>query len=415
MSAPPDPTIAKPEDPADRPRIALAGLLRSHEPPIPEALARLVRGLGPVDAWTAIVHGTAPSDVMDLVAPRLEGLGPAELNHRAADDLRRARAAGAELLGPDDPDWPADTFAGLDALVPYDGCRTAAAPLALYRRGGRWPTDAGRAVSVVGSRSATPYGQRIATELAAGLVAEGITVVSGAAFGVDVAAHRGALYAGDQPGAPQPAGGVTVAVLACGIDRSYPVAHRALLDAAAACGSVVSEYPPGAVPARHRFLVRNRLIAALGTATVVVEAGRRSGSLNTATSAGSLGRQVLAVPGPVGSAMSVGCHDLIRDRRAELVTGAEDVIGLVGPLVPAEPVHRPGDRATDGLDLVTARVHDALPARGGAPVDEVAAEAGLPMPDVLGALAELEMRDLAIRAGGGWRRSGGSTSPARRA
>jgi len=406
---------AEPPGRFDPVRIALAGLLRCHEPPIPESLARLVNGLGPVDAWSAIAHGTAPADVSTPIAPRLAGLDPAELNRRAIDDLHRARAAGAELIGPDDQDWPADTFAGLASLVPYDGCRTAAPPLALYRRGGRWPTDAGRAVSVVGSRSATAYGQRVATELGAGLATEGFTVVSGAAFGVDVAAHRGALYAGDQPGAPLPAGGVTVAVLACGIDRSYPVAHRALLDAAAACGSVVSEYPPGAVPARHRFLVRNRLIAALAAATVVVEAGRRSGSLNTATSAGSLGRQVLAVPGPVGSAMSVGCHDLIRDRRAELVTGARDVIGLVGPLRPAEPVHRPGDRATDGLDLVTSRVHEALPARGGAAVDEVAAEAGLPVPDVLGALAELEMRDLAARSGGTWRRSGASPDPACRA
>jgi DNA processing protein len=385
-------------------QVALAGLLRCHEPPVPAPLAHLVNGLGPEEAWAAIADGLAPDDVMALVAPRLAGLDRVQLDLRAADDVQRARAAGAELLGPGDADWPDETFAGLDALVPYDGCRTAAGPLALYRRGDRWPVDPRRAVSVVGSRSATAYGQRVATELGAGLAAGGMTVVSGAAFGVDVAAHRGALHGGDLSGAPRPAGGVTVAVLACGIDRSYPVAHRTLLDAAASSGAVVSEYPPGAVPARHRFLVRNRLIAAFGGATVVVEAGRRSGSLNTATSAGSLGRQVLAVPGPVSSAMSAGCHDLIRQRRAELVTDARDVIALVGPLVPADPVHRPGDRAIDGLDLVASRVHEALPARGGASVHEIAAEAGLPVFEVLGALAELEMRDLAVRAGSSWRR-----------
>jgi len=197
---------------------------------------------------------------------------------------------------------------------------------------------------------------------------------------------------------------VTVAVLACGIDRAYPVAHRLLLDAATACGSVVSEYPPGAVPARHRFLVRNRLIAAFGEATVVVEAGRRSGSLNTATTAGGLSRQVLAVPGPVSSAMSVGCHDLIRDQKASLVTDAGDVVGLLGPLQPAAPVHRGGSRPTDGLDLLTARVHEALPARGTATVDEISVEAGLSMREVLGALATLHLDGLAVKHDGGWGR-----------
>src|SRR5699024_8278092 len=162
-----------------------------------------------------------------------------------------------------------------------DGCRAAAPPIALYRRGDAWPVRPGGSVAVVGPRSATPYGERVATELGAGLVAKGITVVSGAAVGIDAAAHRGALRGAAPGGAAGGAAGVTVAVLACGIDRSYPVAHRSLLDAAASShGAVVSEYPPGSVPARHRFLVRNRLIAAFAEATVVVEAGRRSGSLN---------------------------------------------------------------------------------------------------------------------------------------
>ncbi len=385
-------------------RLALAGLLRCCEPPAPPAVAQFVEAVGPQAAWRAIADRYAPAEVSAAVAPRLGTADGAILEARAADDLRRAAAAGAEIIGPGDPGWPAECLVGLEALPPYDGCLTAAAPIALYRRGGDWPLRPRGSVAVVGSRSATPYGLHIATELGAHLACDGFTVVSGAAFGVDAAAHRGALNGGDAGGSMAP-GGVTVAVLACGIDRSYPVAHRSLLDAAAACGSVVSEYPPGSVPARHRFLVRNRLIAAFGEATVVVEAGRRSGSLNTATSAGTLGRQVLAVPGPVTSAMSVGCHDLIRARKAELVTDGRDVIGMLGPLQPAAPVHHRGDRPTDGLDLVTARVHDALPARGSSSVEDISAEAGLPIPDVLGALASLQLDGLTVRRDGRWARA----------
>jgi DNA processing protein len=390
-------------DPLDRRRIALAGLLRSCEPPAP-ALARFVTAVGAEAAWDAVAGGCPPPEVAAATAPRVRGRSRAELDGRAADDLRRAAAAGAELLGPGDADWPAACLAGLDRVVPFDGCPTAAEPVALYRRGGRWPVQQRGAVAVVGSRSATPYGVRVATEMGAALAAGGFTVVSGAAFGVDAAAHRGALHAGTASFAADCPGGVTVAVLACGIDRCYPVAHRSLLDATAACGSVVSEYPPGTVPARYRFLVRNRLIAAFGEALVVVEAGVRSGSLNTATTALSLHRTVLAVPGPVTSALSAGCHDLIRGERAKLVTDARDVVGLVGPLQPAPPVHRDGDRPTDGLDLVTARVHDALPARGSATVEEISVAAGLPVGDVLGALAALQLDELAERSDGRWRR-----------
>lgn len=389
----------------DARRRALAGLVRCCEPPVPPVLALFVEALGAEAAWAAIARHHAPEEVIRVVEPRLGSLGPRDLHARAEDDLRRAAATGAEVFGPGDPDWPEECLTGLERVPPFDKCHVAAAPLALYRRGGAWPVATRGSVAVVGSRSATPYGVRVATELGAGLAGAGFTVVSGAAFGVDVAAHRGALHAGGSVGARECASGVTVAVLACGIDRAYPVAHRSLLDAAASSGAVVSEYPPGSVPARHRFLVRNRLIAAFAEATVVVEAGRRSGSLNTATTAGSLGRQVLAVPGPVTSAMSVGCHDLIRESKAALVTDTRDVIGLLGPLQLAPAVHRAGDRPTDGLDLVAARVHDALPARGSATVDELSAEAGLPVPDVLGALAGLQLDGLARRAGAEWRRA----------
>ena len=153
-----------------------------------------------------------------------------------------------------------------------------------------------RSVAIVGSRASTAYGEHVAGELGHQLAERGWTVVSGGAFGIDAAAHRGALAA-EAP---------TVAVLACGVDRPYPAAHGALLHRIAETGLLVSEWPPGAAPHRHRFLVRNRLIAALTRGTVVVEAAARSGAQATARRARKLGRQVLVVPGPVTSAMSVG-------------------------------------------------------------------------------------------------------------
>ena len=219
---------------------------------------------------------------------------------------------------PEDAAWPREAFAAC-ALC---GAAALAPPVALWVRG---PRSAGelsdRAVAVVGARAATGYGTHVAGELGAGLAAAGATVVSGAAIGIDGAAHRGALGVG----------GATVAVLACGIDRAYPAAHAALLERIAATGLVVSEYPPGSVPARHRFLVRNRLIAALGGGTVVVEAAVRSGAQRTAADTEALGRLVMAVPGAVTSGPSAGCHQLIRDG-ALLVTGADDVLEAVGRL-----------------------------------------------------------------------------------
>ncbi|MGY6658974.1 DNA-processing protein DprA, partial [Amycolatopsis sp. TRM77291] len=148
----------------------------------------------------------------------------------------------------------------------------------------------------------------------------GIPVFSGAAYGIDGAAHRGALSAD----------GTTIAVLACGVDVVYPMAHETLLRSIAQTGAVVSEYPPGTRPARHRFLARNRILAALTTATVVVEAGRRSGAQNTAGTAGALGKVVMAMPGPVSSGVSAGCHALIREGEATLVTSVDEIVETAG-------------------------------------------------------------------------------------
>jgi DNA processing protein len=389
-------------------RIALAGLARLCEPPVSGDVGAFVDALGAEDAWAAIIRREAPTEILQAVAPRLLG-DRADLEARARDDVDQAAAVGADVFGPGDDDWPTDCFEPLQWVPPYEQCGHAWSPIALYRRGDRWPTRPRGSVAIVGSRAATPYGDRIAAALAADAVDAGYTVISGAAFGIDAAAHRGALHGG--PGSAASVSGATLAVLACGIDRWYPLAHRPLIDTIGMDGAVVSEYPPGCVPARYRFLVRNRLIAAFAEATIVVEAGRRSGSLNTATTAANLGRLVAAVPGPISSAMSVGCHDLIRDGKAVLVTSWADVRGLVGTLEPAADPHRAGRSALDGLDLVASRVHEALPARGGALVEAIAVDAALPVADVIGALAVLRTDGLAQRRDGLWWRtpSGGKS------
>ncbi|SDC65756.1 DNA processing protein [Actinokineospora iranica] len=251
-----------------------------------------------------------------------------------------------------------------------------------------------RAVSVVGARSATAYGEHVASEFGYGLAEESVTVVSGAAYGIDGAAHRGAL-AGH---------GTTVAVLACGVDLSYPAAHTALLDRIAKEGAVVSEYAPGTPPAKHRFLVRNRLIAAMGLGTVVVEAGVRSGARNTAGSATALGKILLAVPGSVASAMSHGCHELLRTGAATLACSVPEILEAVGQIGELAPVAAAPKRPTDGLGEQALRVHDALSGRAGRSPEQVAAESGVPLDRVRALLPELELTGLAARGEEGWTR-----------
>lgn len=364
---------------------ARAYLLRVAEPPSWD-LVRFVERCGPVEAAGRIRRGDVPPAVGERVLARR--------GHDRVDiDLDAARAAGARLLVPEDADWPTWPFGAFAVAEDPD----LAPPLALWVRGpGRLATLAERSVAVVGSRAASGYGVHAAAELGSALAEAGVTVVSGAAFGIDVAAHRGALTAG----------GPTVAVLACGVDRPYPAAHASLLERIAATALVVSEYPPGAVPARHRFLVRNRLLAALGNGCVVVEAGARSGSQRTASDAATLGRPVMAVPGPVSSAMSVGCHELIRGG-AQLVGRPDHVletVGRIGADLALEPP-RPR-RPTDGLTPEALAVHGALPARAAWSVERLSEESGR-LPDVVrAALTELESRGLAEFHHGLWQRPG---------
>jgi len=216
-------------------------------------------------------------------------------------------------ITPADAEWPHQ----LNDLVGVRHNDMGGMPERLWLRGtGDLRELTANAVAMVGSRSATSYGHSIASDMASQFAHFGVTVVSGAAFGIDQAAHRGALAAG----------GPTVAVVATGVDRPYPQAHAALIDRIAETGLVVSEYAPGSTPTRTRFLERNRIIAALAQGTVVVEAALRSGALNAATWTERTRRPLWAVPGPVNSATSEGCHNLIRQHRASLVTCAADVL-----------------------------------------------------------------------------------------
>ena len=354
-------------------RRARAALNAITEPGDPR-VARLVTRLGPVELHDRLADDVDLTGLRSETAERLAGVDPDRL-------LREADKQGIRFVVPGDAEWPAglDDLAGVEELNGMTG-----PPLGLWVRGSlRLDAGLARSVAVVGSRSATSYGLDLARGLAAGVAGAGHTVVSGAAFGIDQAAHRGAL-AVDGP---------TVAVLACGVDRAYPSGHRELLDYIAGVGAVVSELPPGCAPTRVRFLSRNRLIAAMTAGTVVVEAAVRSGALNTANWATRLNRVLMAVPGPVTSAPSEGTHELVRTGAAGLVTRAEHVLELVSPSgthVTRQP--RAEERPRDRLSRTEARVLEAVPLARPATVASIARTAGLATGTVLDAL--LALREL---------------------
>jgi DNA processing protein len=376
-------------------RVARAALSVLVEPGTPAAVRvhREVLAQGPVAALSAISTGSDaldPDRRMFRRAPDVDG----------AAVLARGVAVHARFCCPSDSEWP--SAVNVLEVTLDSGPRNGPPPLGLWLKGDAdLAADTDRAVAVVGSRAATEYGVRVATELGAELSAVGWTVVSGAAYGIDAAAHRGALGTG----------GTTVAVLACGVDTTYPGGHGELLQRIAATGLVVSELPPGSRPSRSRFLARNRLIAAMTRGTVVVEAAVRSGALNTAGWALDVGRDILAVPGPVTSAMSAGCHDLVRKGAATLVTDAREVIDIVGDLGSDAVVEAAGEmRPWDTLAPITREVLEALPARSAVSVDLVCRDTGLSASACMAALAELSVAGLVLCGPQGWRlaRRGGA-------
>lgn len=221
----------------------------------------------------------------------------------------RISALGAEFITPDSPNWPTS----LNEL--------AAIPIGLVVKGDVSALSQ-QSLAIVGTRNPTPYGIRTAGDFAAGFVDREWCIISGGAYGIDSAAHKGALIAEGQ----------TVAVLATGIDVIYPAGNMRLFAEIAENGALVSEVLPGVHAIPVRFLNRNRIIAALSQATLVVEAAFRSGSLRTARDAAELLRPVMAIPGPINAPTSEGCHRLIGERAAEIVTSVSDAIELISAL-----------------------------------------------------------------------------------
>lgn len=413
-------SAVRPDDGAALEAFARA-LLSSVAEPGDGLLGRVVAALGPAESAELLLESAPAERLAGRVAEAGESLDEREaaaglerwlprVDHAAfVRSLAQAARVDARLLIPGDPEWPA----GVDELGVH-------APLLLWIRGRADALNHGRpSIALVGARAATGYGEHVAMEASAGLVDRGFTIVSGGAYGIDGMAHRSAL-ASD---------GVTVAFLAGGVDRFYPMGHEALLSRIAATGAVVSELACGAAPTKWRFLQRNRLIAAASEATVVLEAGVRSGSLNTAGHAAALGRPLGAVPGPVTSPASGGCHRLLREYDAVCVVDAGQMAELVGDhrsavLPGAEAVAnvrrgpapaggRTGASAGDGAGArysTTAspdavRVLDALSVRSQRSLAEVAKRCGMAATAVMSVLGALEAEGVAVRHSDGWRRS----------
>lgn len=367
-------------------RLARVVLSRVGEPGDPR-LCRLSAELGGERLLHELLHDAGDPVTRGDLGERLAGVDP----HR---ELEQAARLGVRFVIPGDDEWPRqlDDLAGGRPLHDRGGT-----PVGLWVRGPMRLDRLGDGVAVVGSRSATTYGDAVAVDLAAAVARTGRPVVSGAAAGIDHAAHRGALAAG----------GATVAVLACSAERAYPAAHRRLIDHIAEHFLVVSEVPPGCHPTRIRFLARNRLIAALSCGTVVVEAAIRSGALNTARWAETIQRPVMGVPGPVTSGPSEGVHELIRDQRAVLVTSAADVLEMVGAVGEdlVAPRRAPVTRR-DRLSTRDRQVLDAVPVVRPAPTHAVAHTAGIRLLDASAALGRLAEAGLVCFVDHGWRLAG---------
>lgn len=379
-------------------------LLGSVAEPGDGLLGRAIDVIGAVGAASLLLDSASPVAFVDALTSEggsvderearsgLERWSPRLELGAFARSLEQAARVGARLILPGDASWPL----GVDELGVH-------APLGLWVRGREHALDGSSAsISLVGARAATGYGEHVTMEASAGLVDRGFTIVSGGAYGIDGMAHRSALASH----------GTTVAFLAGGVDRFYPMGHETLLSRIVDTGAVVSELPCGAAPTKWRFLQRNRLIAAASEGTVVLEAGFRSGSLNTAGHAAALGRPLGAVPGPVTSPASAGCHRLLREYDAVCVTDAEQMAELVGGARrradhgDVTPGRAPADREDLGTSTSpeTVRVLDALSTRSPRELADVARRCGLTPSAVMGVLGGLEAIGRAKRHPHGWLR-----------
>lgn len=340
----------------------------------------LIRQVGAV---RALEQSLVPKPGSRL-AERLDGIDPAR-------QLEQADRCGIRFLVPGDLEWPI----GLDQLDDALAAESfGGTPPGLWAKGPMPLTELATSVAVVGSRAASVYGEEMTRAVCEHLAVAGVRVVSGGARGIDFVAHDATLLAG----------GATVAVLACGVDRVYPAQNRLLLQHLAAEFAVVSEQPPGSAPTRPRFLARNRLIAALTRGTVLVEAALRSGALNTAGWAELLSRQVMCVPGPVTSYTSQGVNNWLHQGRGTVVThGAEvlELVGQAGEHLVVEP--RGEERPRDSLSPVEQQVLEWVPVSTPAEVDSIARLSSLHVRDTVGALRRLEAKSFVRLEDGGWR------------
>lgn len=368
--------IAEPGDRMAGELVAALGAERSLALVIERATPTAIR-----DAFS-LAASDAELTIGDLEAA-LDRWRPRVVSAAAVIALRQAARYSARLLVPSDASWPAG-FADLGLH----------SPIALWLRGNESTLETlGASIALVGARAATGYGEHVTMEASAGLVDRGYTIVSGAAYGIDGMAHRAALASSGQ----------TVAFLAGGVDRFYPTGHDALLTRIVEAGAVVSELPCGSPPTKWRFLQRNRLIAAASQATVVLEAGWRSGSLNTAGHAATVGRPLGAVPGPVTSAASAGCHRLIREFDATLVTNADEMAELA-PLGATGEAHfdAAGEHRAEGGRSDDTRVIDALSARAQRSSEDIARRAGLSVAAVQATLGAMQLEGSAVERENGW-------------
>lgn len=322
-----------------------------HEFGIQQAAAQWASGNGPealCKRWNKVI----------TYAPRVLELG---------------RKRGYQFITPADDQWPLEINV-LDEL----------APLALWVKGnGDLATLSKSAISIVGARSSTSYGERIASSMASYAASMGVTVVSGAAFGIDAAAHRGALANN----------GPTIAVLACGVDIAYPTSHDTLLARIAETGVVISEHAPGQRPYKPGFLVRNRLIAALGDSTVVVEAAMRSGTLSTSTWANDIGKKVWGVPGQISSPTSAGVHVGISQGSMSVLVDIKDPFAaMCAPPMSLGPVEQQVLSLVTSQSLTTDDVVNQLHAQSSAA-------------DAIAALALLEFSGHIVRQADYWVRA----------
>jgi DNA processing protein len=358
-------------------RLALAWTIEGGDPAVSEAVS--------VDGAALTWDRVRAGEFGDPAAARAALVDPARI---VADTA----GCGARFVVPGDTEWP-ESLADLRFCESVQ--RRGGEPFGLWLRGPKQLAELlARSASIVGSRACSAYGSEVAAEFAADLAETGVAVVSGGAYGIDVAAHRGAL-------AVQ---GSTICVLACGVDVAYPPSNASIFSRLAAENLLVSELPPRATPTRMRFLSRNRLIAALSQGTVVVEAALRSGARNTASWALACSRPLMAVPGSVHSSLSAAPHLLIRNGQAMLVTSAAEVLEMISPAGQHTVSAASGEaRQVDSFDERRMAVFEAVPARRYASAGDICLLAGVSMPVCLAELAELERLGWLQGSPDGWR------------